>query len=101
MPLKRSATGDVALIVYDESNCNFFPGIKAVLWDLEKNTISDKTTLKEGSLTPTVFPQGRWVDFIDAIAPIPGTSPLVVAGSLASPSLIDPQQATYWAQVSP
>jgi hypothetical protein len=43
---------------------------------------------------PTVFP-GRWVDFIDAIAPIPGTSRLVVAGSLASQSAIDLRQATY------
>jgi len=79
MPLKSSATRDVALIVYDEAG-NFFPGVKAVLWDLEKNTISDEATLQEGSLTPTVFPQGRWVDFIDAIAPIPRTSRLVVEG---------------------
>jgi len=101
MSLKRSGSGGEALVVYDDSENNFYPGLKAVLWNLEKNTIIDEATLQEGSLTPTVFPQGRWVDFIDAIAPIPGTSRLVVAGSLASPSAIDPQHATYWAQVSP
>jgi hypothetical protein len=101
MPLKTSAAIEQALIVFDDSESNFYPGLKAVLWDLTKNTIRDKVTLQQGSLTPTVFPQGRWVDFIDAIAPIPGTSRLVVAGSLAASSAIDPQQATYWAQVSP
>ena len=101
MPLKTRTVGNVAFIVYDESNSNFVPGVKSVLWDLDRNTIRSGDTLQEGSQTPTGFPQGRWVDFIDAIAPIPASPRLVVAGSLAAPSPIDPQAATYWAEVSP
>jgi hypothetical protein len=55
-----------------------------VLWNLENNTLSDEVILQQGSLTPIGFNRGRWVDFIDAISPIPGTSRLVVAGSLAA-----------------
>ncbi|HXO21992.1 MAG TPA: hypothetical protein VOA87_18915 [Thermoanaerobaculia bacterium] len=100
MPLVRSGSADQALIVYDHSRYDFYPGVKDISWNVDANTVSYVTVLRQGSFTPNNGDQNRWADFIDGIAPIPGTSSLVVAGTLAAP-FDDPQRSTYWADVTP
>jgi hypothetical protein len=97
MPLTSSHT---ALIAYDDSRPSFYPGVKAALWNVSANTITTTRTLKQGSFTPTNGDQNRWVDFIDALSPVPG-SVFVLGATLASPSDNDSQRSTYWATVKP
>jgi hypothetical protein len=97
MPLASSHT---ALIAYDDSRPSFIPGVKAALWNVRANTISSTHTLKQGSFTPTNGDQNRWVDFIDALTPVPGPA-FVLGATLASPSTNDPQRSTYWTTIAP
>jgi hypothetical protein len=93
---------DEALIAYDDSRGNFYPGIKAALWEIETNTVSHIEMVVEGSFTPRHGDQDRWADYIDAIAPVPGSSSFIVGGTLAAPSsTFDPERVTYWATVTP
>jgi hypothetical protein len=102
MPIVSPSSVDEALIVYDYSSSSYFPGVKAVLWNMDKNSVIRSKSLMQGILTPSPgFDRSRWVDFIDAIAPIPGTSKLVLAGSVAAASSTDSEHATYWAQIQP
>jgi hypothetical protein len=102
MPLVTPTISDNnALIVYDSSTTTFAPGVKAVIWDISTNKVTGKLMVP-GQLTPDVgFDRDRWLDFIDDITPIPGTSQMVIGASIASPSVSNPQHATYWATVTP
>jgi hypothetical protein len=101
MPGVRNST-DKAVIVYDDSGGDFYPGLKDVIWNMDNNTIISGAVLQQGSFTPDPgFDQSRWVDFIDAIAPVPGTSQIIAAGSVAAPSASNPQHSTYWALITP
>jgi hypothetical protein len=75
--------------------------VKTATWNVDHNTVGHLRTLTPGSLTPTGFAQGRWVDFIDAISPIAGSASLVVGGTVAVPSVNSTQGATLWATVVP
>lgn len=99
MPLIRS--NNEALIVYDHSRFDFYPGVKNALWDIDTNSVTYVTVLREGSLTPNNGDQRRWTDFIDALIPIPGTSKLSLKGTVARPSSNDPQRSSYLAVVTP
>jgi hypothetical protein len=101
MPLVRSGSADQALIVYDHSRFDFYPGVKDISWNVDTNSVNYITVLSGGSLTPTNGDQTRWADFDDAIAPIPGSTRLVIGGIIASPSSNDSQRATYWANITP
>ncbi len=101
MPLVRSGAADQALIVYDHSRFDFYPGVKDISWNVDTNSVNYITILSGGSLTPTNGDQTRWADFDDAIAPIPGSTSLVIGGIIASPSPNDSQRATYWANITP
>jgi hypothetical protein len=103
MPLVRSGGADRAVIVYDFSAGNFYPGVKSVTWNVDKNTVLHRRVLQQGSLTPTPgsFQANRWVDFIDALVPIPGSTRLVLGATLAVPSASSSQGSTYWATVTP
>lgn len=101
MPLVRSGSADRALVVYDRSRSDFYPGVMDIWWDVDTNTVIYVTVLKAGVLTPTGFNQHRWVDFIDGMAPIPDSSQLVAAASAAVPSPNDPQHATHWSVITP
>jgi hypothetical protein len=90
-----------ALVAYDESRSDFYPGVETALWNIGGNTVRRVTVLQQGSLTPTNGDQNRWVDFLSALTPIPGSSRLVLAGTVAAPSATDSQRATYWATVTP
>lgn len=92
---------DEALIVYAHSNTNFYPGVKAALWNIDSNSISYIDVLAEGVLSPSNGDQNRWLDFISAITPIPGASSLELAGLVATSSTNDPQRAVYWANLTP
>lgn len=94
-------TYNQALIVYDHSRENFFPGVRSITWDIDFNTVVAVDTLQQGSFTPGSGYQVRWEDWISAISPIPGTGSFVVGGTLAAPSLNEPQRTTYWAVVTP
>ncbi|MEA2600951.1 MAG: hypothetical protein QOF89_1943 [Acidobacteriota bacterium] len=96
MPLVRSSTANQALIIYDHSQSNFYPGVKSIWWNVDTNSVSSSATLQEGSLTPNNWTQSRWVDFNDAIAPISGSTSLVIGGIVAAPSPGESQRATYW-----
>jgi hypothetical protein len=100
MPM--SSTGiDEALIVYDFTGSNFFPGAKMATWNIDNNSIIDSADLQQGSLTPnSAFDQGRWVDFMDAAIPIQGSSAIVVSATLGAPSTSDSQRATLWTTVT-
>jgi len=102
MPLLFPVSGSAneALIVYDYTGPLFYPGIKAVTWNIGANTIRHKQVVKQGSLTPTsTFLRDRWADFADALIPILGTSSFVVGAQLAAPSANDPERATWWTRL--
>ncbi|HVR09902.1 MAG TPA: hypothetical protein VMW75_17795 [Thermoanaerobaculia bacterium] len=101
MPLVRSGSADVAYVVYDHSRFDFYPGVKDISWNVDTNSVNYITVLREGSLTPNNGDQNRWADFDDALAPIPGSTHLVLGGLIASPSANDSQRATFWADVTP
>jgi hypothetical protein len=62
---------DKAGIVYDDSGSDFYRGLKDVIWNMDNNTIISGAVLQQGSFTPDPgFDESRWVDFIDAIAPV-------------------------------
>ncbi len=67
----------------------------------DSNTVKYVTTLSQGSLTPTNGDQNRWVDFVDALTPIPGSARFVLGATLAAPSANDSQRSTYWATITP
>lgn len=96
-----------AYIVYNHSRSDFYPGVRSMTWDIDNASVPivSVDTLQQGLFTPNPGPpffyQERWTDFISAISPLPGTSSFVVAGSLAAPSLPEPQRTTYWARVTP
>lgn len=102
MPLRFPVPGSAneALIVYDYTSPLFYPGIKAVTWNIGANTVRNKQVVKQGSLTPTsTFLRGRWADFADALIPILGTSSFIVGAQLAAPSANDPERATWWTRL--
>jgi hypothetical protein len=101
MPLVRSGGTNQAVIVYDFSASDFYPGVKSATWNLDRNTAGHLSTLNQGVVTPTGFAQGRWTDFIDALMPIPGSSSLLAGGTLAAPSTNSTQGASYWTTVAP
>jgi hypothetical protein len=104
MPLRFSGgKPDEALIVYDYTGPTFYPGIKSVTWSVDRNTVHNADVVKQGLFTPPpnawfmqAQPWPRWVDFIAALVPIPGTSTFVLAGQLAASSTNDAYRATYW-----
>ena len=104
VPLVANPNIDMATIGYDFSGRDLYPGVKALKWNLDTNAVTSSRVLHEGSLSPTGYDLGRWVDFTDAIAPIPGTGTLLLAGQVASPSskppYPDPNRSTYWSWVS-
>ncbi|MGO9602956.1 MAG: hypothetical protein ACLQAT_06055 [Candidatus Binataceae bacterium] len=97
-------TGDNFVIPYDYTGPDFYPGLRIAYWNADSNTLV-YTIPQEGSLTPSkkngCVDQGRWVDFIDAITPIPNSTEVVLGGTLAYPSPNDPTCATYFAIYSP
>src|ERR1700730_11855891 len=102
MPIVPPSSVDEAVIVYDYSSSTYYPGVKAVLWNMDSNSVIYGKSLMQGVLTPSPgFNRRRWVDFIDAVAPVPGRSKLVLAGSVAAPSSTDSEHATYWVQIQP
>jgi hypothetical protein len=103
MPLVRGDGANQALIVYDYSASDFYPGVKSATWNIDRNMVRKLKTLKQGSVTPTPgsFESSRWVDFIDALVPLPGSSSLLAGGTLALPSVNAVDGATYWATVTP
>lgn len=90
-----------ALIVYDHSRSDFYPGVRSMTWDIDNNSIVSVDTLQQGMLLPGPGTRARWVDFISAISPLPGTGSIIVGGTLAASSVTQTDQTTYWAQVTP
>ncbi len=52
MPLVNSTGIDQALVVYDHSRSDFYPGVKALWWNVDSNSVSCVTILQQGSFTP-------------------------------------------------
>jgi len=99
MPL-RSSGPDQALIVYDFSASDFYPGVKSAIWNLDTNRLQSISVIQQGSFTPTsAFDVNRWTDFIDALTPIPDSAAFVFGATLASPSANDPERSTLWGMV--
>ena len=99
-------TGDNFVIPYDYAASGFYPGMRIAYWNPDNNTLIYTTnTETEGDITPSkkngCVGQGRWVDFIDAITPVPGSTEVVLGGALAFPSPNDHTCATFFATYSP
>jgi hypothetical protein len=101
-PLVHGGFPDQAVIVYDYSASNFYPGMKSATWDIERNSVRAFRTLKEGSVTPTPgsFESGRWADFIDALVLIPGSSLGFAGGTVPTQSVNASDGATFWTKVA-
>jgi len=106
MPLYQNYAFDAASIAYGYTASNYFPGLQFALWNVDSNSIQYVRTLQEGSLTPTGFDAARWVDFLDAMTPDPGSSRVLVGGAVARSSIgsfgnTDPQKSIFYSLVTP
>lgn len=106
MPLYQNYAFDAVSIAYGYSASNYFPGLQFALWNVDSNSIVYIRTLQEGTLTPTGFDAGRWVDFLDAMTPDPGSSRVLVGGAVARSSIgafgnRDPQKSIFYSIVTP
>ncbi len=100
MPLVTTLTYNRALVAYDASDSSFYPGVMAAQWNVDLNTIEFNTALAQGSFVPSAADAGRWVDWIDAFTPIPGSSQMVLGAHIAQASAGDTQRSDYWTTVS-
>ncbi len=100
-PLVQPLADSVALFTYDYTGPGYYPGVQIGQWDADANNLDWNNGLQAGTLTPTGSTGGRWVDFIDALNPVPGTSNMVFGAQLAVPSSTDSQRATLFGTVSP
>src|ERR1700688_2162521 len=98
-------SGDKLVIAYGFTGPAFYPGMRVAYWNADNNTLIYDNVLVQGTVTPSKIDgcvgAGRWVDFIDALTPIPNSSQVVLGGNVASPSPIDSTCATYWAIYTP
>lgn len=106
MPLYQNYAFDAVSIAYDYTASNYFPGLQLALWDVDSNSLQYVRTLQEGSLTPSGSDASRWGDFLDAMAPVPGSSRVLVGGTVARASIgafgsADPQRAIFYSAVTP
>ncbi|MEA2720024.1 MAG: hypothetical protein QOJ39_1888 [Candidatus Eremiobacteraeota bacterium] len=103
MPLVSNTTYNAAMIVYARSRADFYPGVFAAQWNIDGNYIATVTNFNQGTLTPTGFDASRWIDFMQAVAPVPGSSQMVAAGPVASTYAgdTDPQKLVLWTVFTP
>ena len=103
MPMVANTTYNAAMLVYARSRGDFYPGVFAAQWNIDGNYITYVNNIRQGTLTPTGFDAGRWIDFMQAIAPVPGSSQMVAAGPVASTYAgdNDSQRLTQWTVFTP
>lgn len=106
MALPQNYTYDAVSIAWDATTSKFYPGVKFALWNADSNAQVYSKPLQQGTLTPASDDASRWTDFMDAMTPVPGTSQLLVGGTVARPSTgssgyDDPYRSTYYATVTP
>ncbi len=101
MPLVRF--NDNALIGYDMSRSDFNPGVKDFEWNIDNNSVVSVNILKEGLDVPqfsSCADQGRWLDFLDALQPIPGSLNVLLGGTFGYEQA-GSECSTYWATITP
>jgi hypothetical protein len=111
LPSVASTSFNQALIVYGYSDDTFYPGLKAIDWNIDSNVVASNNVVQEGTFTPTsaCTVMNRWLDFDDALTPIPGTKNYVFAGHVAEHNPNNPNQcsvpqyenATQWGTITP
>ncbi len=71
--------------MYDQSRSDFYPGVKAALWNIDSNFVEYVKVVAAGNLTPAPgsFEATRWADFTAALSPNPNNSSLSFAAQLA------------------
>ena len=90
-PSTRSTTFDQAEVVYDYVGPKVFPQIRLNEWNVDSGNSVDDVLLMAGTEAPpasTTDPQApinKWVDFLAAAVPIPGTSNFLWGASVAVP----------------
>jgi hypothetical protein len=101
---------DEAMLNAVVTSPTFIPGTQYALWDIDTNRLQYVHTLEEGNLSPPAGTPAanRWIDFDDAAAPIPGSSNVLVGGSVATPytgtnwqNPLPTQQSTVFGVVAP
>jgi hypothetical protein len=78
----NNATGyNLAVFTWENSDSNFNAGLKDDDWNLDYNTIGYVNVVQAGQATPAGPNRSRWMDFLDAISPIPNSNQVFVGGS--------------------
>jgi len=104
MPSVQSVA-DTASIVYDYGSSTFYPGAYAAQWNLDYNRLDYNQAMQQGNIVPpgcnppsncTVT---RIADYIDAIAPIPGSSQFIAGSDVLNSSATNDREI-YWMNLS-
>jgi hypothetical protein len=101
MPLVSGGV-DEAVVGYDMSRSDFIPGVKDFEWDIDNNSVVSVNTLKPGFDTPqfsNCAGQGRWLDLLDALQPIPNSGNLLLGGTFGYVN-DGSECSSYWATIT-
>jgi len=102
MPLVPNTSHNAAMIVYARSRADFYPGVFAAQWNIDSNSIAYVSSFAQGSFVPTSI-EHDWIDFMQAIAPVRGSSQIAAAGPVAATFAgdADPQRLVLWNTFTP
>ncbi len=101
MPFVTGGVDD-AVVGYDMSRSDFIPGVKDFVWSIDSNSVVSVNILKEGFDTPqfsNCAGQGRWLDFLDALQPIPTTGSVLLGGTFGYVN-DGSECSSYWATIT-
>ncbi|MDB5069065.1 MAG: hypothetical protein JWM87_176 [Candidatus Eremiobacteraeota bacterium] len=101
MPAVPNTAFNAAILVYGRSRSDYYPGVRVAQWNIDGNYMVYVNELQQGTMLPSAYNQGRWMDFMSAISPVPGTSQMVAGGPVAIPSTSDPDRSDYFAIFTP
>jgi hypothetical protein len=105
MPLISATSSNIAVLAYDKVGATFYPGVGDMDWNLDTNSIGSLTTLMEGDETPTPggYEANRFIDFLDASTPVPGSSNVFFGGEVAHVFAGSPSapRSTYYGIITP
>lgn len=92
---------DTASIVFDYSSSTFYPGIYAAQWNIDQNRLDFNQPIQQGNVVPpgcsppSNCTATRIADYIDAFAPIPGSSQFLAAGDVLNSGAANDREI-YW-----
>jgi hypothetical protein len=101
MPSVPNTAFNAAMLVYGRSRSDYYPGVRVAQWNIDSNYMVYVNELEQGTHLPSVYNQGRWMDFMSAIESTPGSSQMVAGGPVARPSTSDPDRSDYFALFTP